>query len=124
VSHDTIHAPPPTEPDTGRVPSDTAEDVRAYLTAIAERDRIELQINHLRGRIEGLDVDAAQSQAFEARTARSLTSMDGKLDLLLEGMRNLASGLLETNQRVVVLEEFKRRQSATCESCKAEREAL
>jgi hypothetical protein len=115
MSCDTIPTPPPTEVDTGRVPRDTTTLVNTYLAVVALKSQVDAIALNLQGQVDGLGVDVAQSQAGEQRLGRALGALDAKLDLLLEGQRNLATGLLEANQRVVVLEQRQRRQSVLCD---------
>jgi ABC-type transporter Mla subunit MlaD len=98
------------ENDTGNHQQDSAI-AKAYLAA-------ESLVMHLRGVVDGVQVDIAQSQSFEARAAQAISSIDAKQDRILGLLDNLANGLLETAQKVILLEDWRRkRERTTCEDC-------
>jgi hypothetical protein len=115
----TIPAPPPIpdEHDTGKVPRQTTEDVRVYLAVVQMQEQLGSIARYLEGRMDGVSVDIAQSQAFEVRTAKALSGLDEKLDRLIALNETLANGLLEASQKIIYLSEWQRKRDRACEDC-------
>jgi hypothetical protein len=89
---------PPTERETGR-DHDAAFLARVYCETDKVSTLLSDLVRHLKGRIDGLGVDAAQSQAFEARTSAALNSIEGAI--------RLQSGILDrisVNQTLIIQE--------------------
>lgn len=107
----TIPAPPPTpdEQDTGKVSKQTTEDVRVYLAVVQMQEQLGAIARYLEGRLDGVTIDVAQSQAFEMRASRALSELDQKIDRVLLTLESLATNTLDVHQRVVSLEEWRRR---------------
>lgn len=61
--------PPPA--DTGR-DHDAAFSARVYLQAEKANELLSVLVDHLKGRVDGIDVDVAQAQGFERETTRAL----------------------------------------------------
>jgi hypothetical protein len=69
-SLDTIHPPA----DTGR-DHDAAFAARVYLQAERASELLSVLVDHLKGRVDGMGVDIAQSQEFERETTKALTEI-------------------------------------------------
>lgn len=69
-SLDTIHPPA----DTGR-DHDAAFAARVYLQAERASELLSVLVDHLKGRVDGIDVDIAQAQNFERETTKALADI-------------------------------------------------
>lgn len=119
----TIPAPalttPPSEQDTGKFHDDAAL-ARAYIAACNARDEFERWVRYLEGKLNGVEVDIAQSQAFERRTAKAFDEQNAKLDRIITMLEKRENYLLDINQKVVALESWRvrhERGNVHCEDC-------
>lgn len=121
--------PPASERDTG--PIREAADVRLYLELDSMRARLDALVAHLAGRIEGHDVELAQSNAFEKRISGAVQYISSQNDRQQETLdtikglcEKMANGLFEQEQRVVVLERWRNehtRRENHCDNCEFKR---
>lgn len=123
-----IDSEPPSKPDTGPYRQERAL-ADTYLAVLSLKDQVDAIAINLAGRIEGLGVDIAQSQAGEVRLARALSTLNDKLDSIdakvaasLGQLEKYANTRLDDNQRIVSLEDRMRRREHQCVQCAIDRD--
>jgi hypothetical protein len=117
---------PPAEQDTGKF-HDEAMLARAYVAACNARDEMERWVRYLEGKLNGVEVDIAQSQAFEQRTATGFQRLDDKLDRIVGMLEQRENDLLEVHEKVIKLDTWRvkhERSNVHCEGCQVAERAI
>lgn len=89
-------AVPKTERDTGK-DQDAALLARIYLDVDKVSSGLSAVVQHLKGRIDGLDAEQANSQAFESRVATALSSIEISLQ-----MQSKTLDRISANQSLII----------------------
>src|SRR5512147_185319 len=117
-------APPPSDADTG--PIKGAADVRLFLVLEQIQSSLSAAIAHLAGRIDGADVELAESAAFERRASKALVQISDQIAAQAETLatikrlcEDIGNGIVQHQQRIVNLEVWRKEHGREnhCENC-------